>query len=483
MDGWPDAALVGKRISALVAAPVRPVTRERAAADLAWFDERCPTSKRSAERMREVVPGGSQHNLAFSKPFPLEVVRGSGAHLWDADGNQYADLLQAGGATVLGTNHPVVLEAVTKVLAECGPATGMTHPYELKLAELVRDLVPSVELFRMLGSGTESAMAAIRAARAFTGNAHVVKVGGGYHGWSDQLVVGMRLPGTGPLEATGVPPGAYARTTEVFPGDEDVLRDALVANAADGGTAAVLVEPIGPESGTWPTTPEYQRRVRELCDEFGALLVHDEVVSGFRLGLGGAQALLGVTPDLTLFGKCVAGGYPGAGGVGGRREVMEVFAGGMAAFGKRVFVGGTLAASAVSCAAGYHALAEMERVDAPGKASRAGDRLRAGLERIVEQHSLPYVAYNFGSIVHLNTTGILNLDLRSPESVAQAGDRLTALQEFGAAYTAEGLITLAGSRLLTSMADTDDVVDDALVRFERVLAGATTSAPAGSHPD
>jgi glutamate-1-semialdehyde aminotransferase len=211
--------------------------------------------------------------------------------------------------------------------------------------------------------------------------------------------------------------------------------------------------------------------VRELCDEFGALLVFDEVVTGFRLGLGGAQGYFGVRPDLTIFGKCVAGGYPSAGGVGGRQDVMAVFAGGLSSKGVKVLVGGTLSANPLSCAAGYHSLLEMERTGAPILAGQAGDRLRAGLDRLIEQHDLPYVTYNFGSIVHLHTSGVLQLDLREPTAFDEVGPRKHMLEEMGAAFTAEGVITLAGSRLYTSMADTDDVIDDALARFDRVFSG------------
>ena len=170
--------------------------------------------------------------------------------------------------------------------------------------------MPSVEMFRMLGSGTESVMAAIRAARAYTGKKIVIKVGGAYHGWSDQLVYGLHVPGTWRFEATGIPrapPAAHARSTRTT---SRRCAASSPRTGCSGGTAAVIVEPLGPESGTRPVPRDFNAQVRELCDEFGALLIFDEVVTGFRLGLGGAQGYFGVTPDLTVFGKCVAGGYP-----------------------------------------------------------------------------------------------------------------------------------------------------------------------------
>jgi len=469
---WPDAQLIGKRLDEFRDTPVRPLRRERVAADMAWFDEHCDGSRRSAAQMRRLVPGGAQHNLALTHPVPLEIVHAAGAFLRDVDGNQYIDLVQAGGATLLGTNHGPINAKVAEALASTGPATGLFHPYELKLAKLVHDVVPSVEMFRMFGSGTEAVMAALRISRLFTGKTHVVKVGGGYHGWSDQVLLGVRVPGSGAFAAGGVPHGVYAATHEVWPGDLDALADLMARLESAGGVAAVLVEPLGPESGSWPLSPEYHHHVRELCDRFGALLVYDEVVSGFRLGLGGAQALIGVTPDVTVFGKCIAGGYPGAGAVGGRQDVMAAMGGGLTDLSRGAFVGGTLAASAVSCIAGYYTIIEIERTDAAAVAARAGDRLRRGLERIVAAYNLPYVVYNFGSIVHLNSTGVLTVDLRRPESAASVPARAVALQEFSTAFAAEGLVTIAGSRLLTSAAFSDEIVDDVLARFDRVLADA-----------
>ena len=239
-----------------------------------------------------------------------------------------------------------------------------------------------------------------------------------------------------------------------------------------GGTAAVIVEPVGPESGTRPVPFGFNAAVRELCDEFGALLIFDEVVTGFRLGLGGAQGYYGVRPDLTIFGKCITGGYPMAGGVGGRRDVMASFASGIGGkSGERAYVGGTLSANPLSCAAGYFAISEMERTGAPVLAGMAGDRLTAGLNRIIDKYGLPFVAYNQGSIVHLETSGVMLLDLKHPVRFAkQMKPRKHMMEEMGAAYAANGLITLAGSRMYTSMADTDEVIDDALERFERVLS-------------
>ena len=439
---------------------------------LDYFDTRCQRSRELTDAAQELIPGGVQHNLAFNYPFPIAIEKAEGAHLWDADGNRYIDFLQAGGPTVLGSNYAPVRDKITELLQSCGPVTGLFHEYELRLAQLLNRLMPSVEMFRMFGSGTESVMAAVRAARTATGKKYVIKVGGAYHGWSDQMVYGLHVPGTWRFEAKGIPLGVTARTREVYPNDLGALRRKLVENKALGGTAAVILEPVGPESGTRPVPFEFNARVRELCDEFGALLIFDEVVTGFRLGLGGAQGYFGVRPDLTVFGKCITGGYPMAGGVGGRRDVMTSFASGIGGkSGEHAYVGGTLSANPLSCAAGYFALLEMERTNAPVLAGRAGDKLTAGLNDIIAEYHLPFVAYNQGSIVHLETSGVMLLDLKHPLRLAkELKPRKHMMEEMGAAYMASGLVTLAGSRMYTSMADTDDVIDDALERFARVLA-------------
>jgi glutamate-1-semialdehyde 2,1-aminomutase len=451
--------------------PLRPIKRDRMQEFLNYFDTKCVKSKALIEEAKQIIPGGVQHNLAFNYPFPLAIEKARDAYMWDIDGNRYIDFLQAGGPTVLGSNYAPVREKVFELLQDCGPVTGLFHEYELKLAQLIQRYMPSIEMFRMLGSGTESVMAAIRAARTYTHKKNVIKVGGAYHGWSDQMVYGLHIPGTGRREATGIPRSSSAHTQEVFPNDLAALRRMLMLNRVRGGTAAVIVEPVGPESGTRPVPFDYNRQVRELCDEFGALLIFDEVVTGFRLGMGGAQGYFNVKPDLTIFGKCVTGGYPMAGGVGGRRDVIMRFAAGIGGTGERAYIGGTLSANPLSCVAGYHALLEMERTNAPVIAGRAGDRLTKGLQQIIEKYHLPFVAFNQGSIVHLETSGVMLLDMKHPlKLLRELKPRKHLIEEMGAAYMAAGLITLAGSRMYTSLADTDDVIDEALNRFETVLS-------------
>jgi len=470
---WQDTDAIMEQLHELLGQPVRSIRRENMDKVLKYFEEKCKTSKETADRAAQVIPGGIQHNLAFNYPHPLAITDANGAHMTDVDGNRYIDFLQAGGPTLLGSNYEPVRNKIKELLDSCGPTTGLLHEYEVKLADLVCKHMPAVEMLRMLGSGTEAVMAAIRVARTHTGKKWIIKMGGGYHGWSDQMVFGMRVPGTGRRDAVGIPRGTTSKIHENFPHDLGALRRKLIINRLSGGTAAVIVEPLGPESGTRPIYKNFNQELRKLCDEYNTLLIFDEVVTGFRVGLSGAQGYFGVMPDLTVLGKCITGGYPMAGALGGPRDIMMNLAGGIGGGKKSAMVGGTLSANPLSCAAGYYSIKEMERTKAAQRAGRAGDRLCEGLREIVNRLGLPYVAYNQGSIVHLQTSGVMLLNAHTLRqkirTLKEAPARKHLMEEFGAAYCAHGIITLAGSRIYTSLADTDDVIDDALNRFEDVM--------------
>ena len=480
IDEYLDAEAVTRQLDELIRRPVYSIRRDKLADYVQhYFAEKCQGSKAMITRAKTVIPGGVQHNLAFNYPFPIVITRAEGAKLYDIDGNWYYDLLQAGGPTILGSNPPAVREQVIDLLRTCGPSTGLFHEFEYKLAKKISDLVPSVEMFRMLGSGTEADMVAVRIARLKTGKKNILKMGGAYHGWSDQLAYGIRIPGTRGILSKGVPGFVFKHTGEFFPNDLEDLEQKLRANRRSGGTAAVFLEPMGPESGTRPLSKEFVRGAARLAREYGALLVFDEVVTGFRIGLSGAQGYFGVDPDLTVFGKIIAGGYPGAGGVGGHADCMAHLGAGLDSSGKKVakaMCGGTLAATPLSCAAGYFTLCEIERTNACEAAGRMGDRLTRGLQSLIAKYHLPFVAFNQGSICHLDSVGTMHFSIdwkkpwTIPQILKQTGIRQREMEHMGAAYMAEGIVTLAGSRLYTSAAYTEEMIDDVLSRFDRVLA-------------
>lgn len=483
IDEYLNAEEVIKELDELIKKPIYTIKPEALKKyEEEYFNTKCAKSKEMITQAKEVIPGGVQHNLAFNYPFPLVITKAEGAKMYDIDGNWYYDLLQAGGPTILGSNDPVVKEAVINLLNTCGPSTGLFHEYEYKLAEKIKECVPSVEMFRMLGSGTEACMCALRIARLKTGKKNVLKMGGAYHGWSDQIAYGMRIPGTKHIKSEGVPKYVFKRTDEFFPGDLKDLERKLKRNQRHGGTAAVYIEPIGPESGTRPVTKEFVKGCETLAHKYGALLVCDEVVSGFRIGLSGAQGYYGIDPDLTVFGKIIAGGYPGAGGVGGHKDCMAHLGAGLDSSGKKIkkaMCGGTMAATPISCIAGYTAICEIQKRNACEVAGRMGDRLTKGLQELIKKYDLPFVAFNIGSVCHLDSVGTMHFAINwkkpwtIPNVLKETSARQKEMEHMGAAYMAEGIITLAGSRLYTSAAYTEEMIDDVLARFERVFANCT----------
>ncbi|UYP44814.1 Glutamate-1-semialdehyde 2,1-aminomutase [Candidatus Lokiarchaeum ossiferum] len=461
-----------QNLDKLLQQPILGIKEDAMTNYLNYFETKCQKSKHIITEAKQYIPGGVQHNLAFNYPFPIVVTKAEGAHLYDVDGNKYIDFLQGGGPTILGSNYPAIRDKAIEVLSTAGPVTGLFHEYELKIAKQIHSYMPSIEMFRMLGSGTESVMTALRIARLATKKKKIIKMGGAYHGWSDQMVYGLHIPGTRRFEAHGIPAACSRHTQEVYPNNIGALERKLQWNKLRGGTAAVILEPLGPESGTRPVDRDYNQKVRDLCDKYGALLIFDEVVTAFRVGLGGAQGYFGIKPDLTIFGKIVAGGYPAAGGIGGRKDLISYLAAGLESGKKRAYCGGTMAANPLSAAMGYYTLKEIERTDACVKAGQAGDQITQGLQKLIEDYELPYVAYNQGSINHLETVGAMFIKLFGLQifkALKEIKARKFAMEQYGAAYMAEGMVTLAGSRLYTSMADTPDVITDALQRFERVF--------------
>ncbi|MCM3626963.1 aminotransferase class III-fold pyridoxal phosphate-dependent enzyme [Paenibacillus glycanilyticus] len=475
---YPDVKAVTSQLDHLIRQPIysiKPDALKQYEED--YFEAKCVKSKEMIDVAKDVIPGGVQHNLAFNHPFPLVFTKAEGAYLYDIDGNRYYDFLQAGGPTVLGSNPPEVREKVIELLNDCGPSTGLFHEYEYKLGKKIADSIDTVEMFRMLGSGTEACMAAIRVARLATGKKKIIKMGGAYHGWSDQLAYGIRIPGSKWTQAHGVPRYIFKHTQEFFPNDLQDLERKLKFNQLRGGTAAVLIEPVGPESGTRPVDLVFNKGVEQLCRKYGSLLIFDEVVTAFRIGMSGAQGYYGVSPDLTIFGKVVAGGYPGAGGLGGKREYIKYLSAGIEAGSKhkKALIGGTMAANPLSCVAGYYTLCEIERTNAIPRSGQMADRLTAGLQTLISKYKLPFVAFNQGSICHLETVGTMHFAInwskpwQIPKVLSETSKRKKEMEHMGAAYMAEGIVTLAGSRLYTSGAYTEEMIDDVLVRFDRIF--------------
>lgn len=297
------------------------------------------------DRAVSVIPGGVNSPVrAFGAVggTPYFVDRAEGAHVWDADNNRFIDMVQSYGAVILGHGHPVIVDAVSTAAAD-GTSFGAPTEREVLLAEHVADRVPSVERLRMVSSGTEATMSAMRVARGFTGRSRVVKFAGNYHGHSDALLVsgGTAMASLGIPGSSGVTSQAVADTL-VVPYN--------VVPELDDGVACVMVEPVAANMGLVAPADGFLEGLRAECDRVGALLVFDEVITGFRIGPAGAEGRYGVTPDLTCFGKVIGGGLP-VGAYGGRAEVMET----VAPTGP-VYQAGTLSGNPLATAAGLAVL-------------------------------------------------------------------------------------------------------------------------------
>jgi glutamate-1-semialdehyde 2,1-aminomutase len=307
------------------------------------------------ERAERLFPGGVNSPVrafrAVGRP-PLVLERGDGPHVWDADGRRYTDYIGAWGPAILGHADPAVIRAIADTAGN-GLAFGATHPLEIALGDAIQRAMPSMERLRFTSSGTEAVMSALRVARAATGRDLVVKFAGAYHGHSDGLLVeaGSGLATQAIAGSAGVP-DAVAATAIVLPFNDPGAVTLAFASRPDQ-IAAVIVEPVVANAGVIAPEPGYLEHLREVTDATGALLVFDEVITGFRLGPGGAQARFGVTPDLTTLGKIIGGGMP-IGAYGGRADLMDL----VAPVGP-VYQAGTLSGHPLSMAAGIATLAEL----------------------------------------------------------------------------------------------------------------------------
>jgi glutamate-1-semialdehyde 2,1-aminomutase len=327
-------------------------------------------------RAREVIPGGVNSPVRAWKAVggeePFFARRGEGAWLEDAEGNRYVDWVMSWGPLVLGHAEPEVIEAVQEAAAD-GTTFGAPTEREVELAEELVDAIPSVEKVRLVSSGTEAALSAVRLARAFTSRDRILKFEGCYHGHADALLAsaGSGLATLGIPSSPGVPAGAAGDT--VVGAYNDVDAAAAAAERYGEGLAAVLVEPVAGNMGVVPPAPGFLEALRALCDASGALLVFDEVITGFRVARGGAQERYGVVPDLTILGKIAGGGLPLA-AFGGRADVMEE----LAPSGP-VYQAGTLSGNPLATAAALVVLRRLRDPDVYERLETAGARLERGL--------------------------------------------------------------------------------------------------------
>lgn len=347
------------------------------------------------ERAVKVMPGGVNSPVrAFGAVggSPRFITRAKGQKIYDIDGNEYTDYIGSWGPMILGHNDDRVIEAVIKQ-AEKGLSFGAATGIEVEMAELISSLVPCVEMIRMVNSGTEAVMSALRAARGFTGRDKIIKFEGCYHGHADSMLVkaGSGVMTSGVPDSSGVPEGCAKDTlTAVY---NDISSVEKLFSEYNNEIACVIVEPVAANMGVIEPRDGFLSDLRKLCDKNGALLILDEVITGFRLGIDGAIGHFGVKPDLVTYGKIIGGGMP-VGAYGGRRDIMSV----VSPLGK-VYQAGTLSGNPIAMRAGITQLTILrDNPDMYEKINALGDRLRNGFRKAIKSAGLPYEVNGIGSL-------------------------------------------------------------------------------------
>jgi len=416
------------------------------------------------QEAQNVIPGGVNSPVRACKSVgtrPRFIQRAEGCRLFDADGNAYIDYVGSWGPMILGHRHPAVIQAITAVL-ERGTSFGAPTDLESELARQVIAAVPSVEMVRMVNSGTEATMSAIRLARGATGRDIVIKFDGCYHGHADTLLVDagsgvatLNIPGS-----PGVPEAVVRHTLSLPYNDAEAVRAVMADKGA--AVAAIIVEPVAGNMGLVPPRPGFLETLRELTRQYGSLLIFDEVMTGFRVAYGGAQSLYGIRPDLTCFGKIIGGGLP-VGAYGGAKDIMAQ----IAPEGS-VYQAGTLSGNPVAMAAGIATLAQLRQPGVYETLEERSRRLGDGLAEIARRHAVPAAFNRVGSMLGMFFTdqAVVDFDTAKKSDLKRFAQYYRAMLEAG--------VYLAPSQFeagFVSLAHDDAALEQTLDAADAVLAG------------
>ncbi len=359
------------------------------------------TSKSLYERAIQSIPGGvNSPARAFGSVGgdPVFIERGEGSRIYDADGNSYVDYVCSWGPLILGHANPTIVSALNKTI-ESGVSFGAPTRAEIDLAELVCEMVPSVEMVRMVNSGTEATMSAVRLARGHTGRSKVMKFEGCWHGHADSFLIqaGSSALTTGAPDSPGVTEGTASDTVTAPFNDLETVQKVVNENKDD--LAAIIVEPIAGNMGLIPPVPRFLEGLRQMTTDLGIILIFDEVISGFRAGPGGAQELYGVIPDITTLGKIIGGGLP-VGAFGGKKEILSD----ISPLGKKVSQAGTLSGNPLAMTAGLEMLKALKSGEVYGRLEEKASRLEAGFLKNIADAGLGYTINRVGSMMTLFCT-------------------------------------------------------------------------------
>jgi len=401
---------------------------------------------------KQYIPGGVNSPVRAFKSVgltPFFMDRGNGAYVYDIDGNEYIDYIGSWGPLIVGHAHPEVLEALRKT-AEKGTSFGAPTELETLMAKLVTERIPSIELVRMVNSGTEATMSALRLARGYTKRNKIVKFEGCYHGHADALLIkaGSGVATLGLPDSPGVPENVALNTITVPYNDLASVRLAFERFGEE--IAAVIVEPVAGNMGVVPPLPGFLQGLRDITTQYGSLLIFDEVMTGFRVGYYSAQGLYGITPDLTCLGKVIGGGLP-VGAYGGKREIME-----MIAPSGPIYQAGTLSGNPLAMAAGYTTLQLLGRPGVYEELERLSARLEAGFAKNFAELGIPGTINRVGSMIcpFFTDRQVINYETAQTSDLQQFNRYFANLLNLG--------VSIAPSQfegMFVSTAHTDDIID------------------------
>jgi glutamate-1-semialdehyde 2,1-aminomutase len=425
-----------------------------------------PFSEKLSKRAKEVMPGGISHNIHYFPPYPFFIKKAKGSKIWDVDGNEYVDLWMGNYTHILGHRPRGVVQAIEKQLKE-GIHWGIVYKKQIEWAELIRELVPSAEMVRFCCSGTEATMYAVRLARGFTGKKTILKIAGGWHGANPDLSLGIKMPYERE-ESLGLLP-ELQKYTKVIPfNDLSGSLEVIYQNKED--LAGIILEPIVGEGGFTPTTKEYLQMLRSETKKLGALLIFDEVISCFRVALGGAQERFNITPDLTTLGKIVGGGLP-VGALVGKKEVLEKTSPEKKGnkWEKILIGGGTFSAHPLTAAAGLAMLRYLKdhRKEVYPILESKGEKVRKGVQEALDREGLDAVVTGIGSLFQTHFPFQKGGTLNSPHSIHRFTDIEKREMEFRLKMLTKGIHVMHGGGCL-SIAHSDEDIEKIIKAARKV---------------
>ena len=429
------------------------------------YKEKHSKSEQKFKEAMNLFPNGVTHDARMTKPFPYYITNAQGSKKWDIDGNEYIDYKSGHGAMLLGHAHPEIVKVVRETIAK-GSLPGASTELEIAWGKAIKNLIPSAETIRFTSSGTEADMLGMRIMRAYTGKNRIIKFEDHFHGWSDAASA------TGGVDDNweyGIPSQILNTMIVIPPNDISILESLL---DKDDDIAGVMLEPTGAHMGQYPIKPSFLKELRQLCTDKKIVLMFDEVVTGFRVAKGGAEELLGITPDISSWAKILGGGLPG-GCVTGKARFMEILE--KKPGGKAIYHPGTFNANPLSAAAGAKALAIVRTTNVNEIAAKRGQQLVSGLNGVLSKLEISGLAYGNDSLVHFrlgieanSVEDIINL---SKEDESKSYDSAIHNQ-LGLSLINQGIDTWSASRFIMMAEDSEDDVNITVEAMENAFIEA-----------